>query len=176
MGASNVTRLDTTVLSYCGHLLTSNELKIDKLRGLCSPQADYINWATATGRRILVPPFTDRGVSRGQCDGTPAVVNVSFLDRSRYFFFQVAPHLSSRAWVDPVPDPLLLRKFGSAGNRTQDLWVCSQELWPLDQRSGLQQKLLLLQLFRYCLWVALLEKLRTICVAFCFHICLKCKR
>jgi hypothetical protein len=26
----------------------------------------------------------------------PKVVNLSFLDRSRYFFLQVAPHLSSR--------------------------------------------------------------------------------
>jgi hypothetical protein len=34
----------------------------------------------------------------------------------------VAPQLSSRGWVDPVPDPLLLRKSGSA------------ELWPLDHR------------------------------------------
>jgi hypothetical protein len=39
--------------------------------------------------------------------------------------------------VDPVPDPLLLRKSGSTGNRTQDLWVSSQELWPLDHRGGL---------------------------------------
>jgi hypothetical protein len=31
--------------------------------------------------------------------------------------------------VDPVPDPLLLRKSGSARNRTRDLWICSQELW-----------------------------------------------
>jgi hypothetical protein len=38
--------------------------------------------------------------------------------------------------MDPVPDPLLLRKFGSAGNRTRDLWVSSQELWALDHRSG----------------------------------------
>jgi hypothetical protein len=37
----------------------------------------------------------------------PTVVNLSFLDRSRYFFFQVASHFSSRGWVDPVPDPLL---------------------------------------------------------------------
>jgi hypothetical protein len=29
--------------------------------------------------------------------------------------------------VDPVPDPQLLRKSGSAGNRTRDLWICSQE-------------------------------------------------
>jgi len=40
--------------------------------------------------------------------------------------------------VDPVPDPLLLRKSGSAGNRTRDLCICSQKLWPLDHRGGLQ--------------------------------------
>jgi hypothetical protein len=32
--------------------------------------------------------------------------------------------------VDLVPDTLLLRKSGSGGNRTRDLWVCSQELLP----------------------------------------------
>jgi hypothetical protein len=66
----------------------------------------------------LVPTFEDRGCH---------VVSVkdhydpilSFLDRSHYFFFQVAPKLYSRGWVDPVPDPLLLRKSGSAENRTQ---------------------------------------------------------
>jgi hypothetical protein len=57
-------------------------------------------------------------------------VNLSFLDRSRYYFFQVAPHLSSRGRLDPVPEPLLLRKSGSAGNRTRDLWVYSLKLWP----------------------------------------------
>jgi hypothetical protein len=30
--------------------------------------------------------------------------------------------------VVPVPDPLLLRISGSAGNQTQDLWICSQKL------------------------------------------------
>jgi hypothetical protein len=38
---------------------------------------------------------------------------LGILDRNRYCFFQV---------------PLLLRKSGSLGNRTQDLWICSQEL------------------------------------------------
>jgi hypothetical protein len=38
--------------------------------------------------------------------------------------------------VDPVSDPLLLRKFGSTRNLTQDIWVSSQELWPLDYRGG----------------------------------------
>jgi hypothetical protein len=42
-----------------------------------------------------------------------------FLDWSRYFFFQVAPRVYSRGWVDPVPDPLLVRKSGSVGNRTR---------------------------------------------------------
>ena len=38
--------------------------------------------------------------------------------------------------MDPVPDPLLLRKSGSAGNRTRDLCICSQKLCPLDHRGG----------------------------------------
>jgi hypothetical protein len=44
--------------------------------------------------------------------------------------------LTSRGSVDPVPDPLLLRKSGSAGDRTRDLCICSQKLWPLDHRGG----------------------------------------
>jgi hypothetical protein len=44
---------------------------------------------------------------------------LGFLDRSSYFFFQVARQLYSRGWVVPVPDPLLLRKCGSTGNRAR---------------------------------------------------------
>jgi hypothetical protein len=66
----------------------------------------------------------------------PTAVDLGFLDQSHYFSIQVVPQLSSRGWVDPVPDPLLLRKFGSAGNRTRDIWISSQELWPLDHRGG----------------------------------------
>jgi hypothetical protein len=44
---------------------------------------------------------------------------LDFLDRNWYFFFQVAPQLYSRGWVDPVSDQLLLRKSGSVGNRTR---------------------------------------------------------
>jgi hypothetical protein len=62
---------------------------------------------------------------------------LGFLDWSLYYFFQVAPQLYSRGWVDPVPDPLLLRKSDSAGNRTRDLCICSQEPWPLDHRRGI---------------------------------------
>jgi hypothetical protein len=63
-------------------------------------------------------------------------VNLGFLDRSRYFFIQVVPQLSSRGWVDPVPDTLLLRKSGRFVNRTRDLGICSQKLWPLAHRGG----------------------------------------
>jgi hypothetical protein len=95
-----------------------------------SPQANYIDWATATCLRNLVPNFADRGVSRGQCGGSPTVVNLSFLDRSRYFSFKYLFIYHHSGWVHPVPDPLLLRKSGTVGNRTQDLSVCSQEpLW-----------------------------------------------
>jgi hypothetical protein len=44
---------------------------------------------------------------------------LGFLEQSHYFFFQVAPQLYSQGSVDPVPHPLLLRKSGSAGNRTR---------------------------------------------------------
>jgi hypothetical protein len=44
---------------------------------------------------------------------------LDFLDRNHYFFFQVAPQLYSQGSVHTIPDPLLLRKTGSAKNRTR---------------------------------------------------------
>jgi hypothetical protein len=92
---------------------------------------------------------------------------LGFLDRSRYFFIPVAPELSSRGWVDPVPGPLLLRKSGSAVNRTRDLWICSQELWPLDHRGGP------LIIFTKVTKLRILIKIRPIClsVSIIFHDC-----
>jgi hypothetical protein len=75
----------------------------------------------------LVPTSADRGCCVVSATDPPGRI-LGFLDRSRYCFFQVTPRLSSRGRVDPVPDPLPLRKSGSAGNRTQDLWICSQKL------------------------------------------------
>jgi hypothetical protein len=37
--------------------------------------------------------------------------------------------------VDPVQNRLPTRKFGIAGNRTRDLWICTQELLSLDHRG-----------------------------------------
>jgi hypothetical protein len=53
-----------------------------------SLQANYTDCATATCRRNLVPTFVDRGVSCGQGSGAPWVVNLNFLDQSRYFSFK----------------------------------------------------------------------------------------
>jgi hypothetical protein len=53
-----------------------------------SPQANYTDGATATCWGNLVPPFADIVVSRGQRSGSPTAVNLSFLDRSRYFSFK----------------------------------------------------------------------------------------
>jgi hypothetical protein len=75
-----------------------------------------------------VSAFVDRGVLRDQPRGKLMSVNLGLLDRIRYVFFQAAPHLSSRGQVDPLPDPLLLGKFGDAGNPTRELWIYGQEL------------------------------------------------
>jgi hypothetical protein len=76
-----------------------------------SPQANCSGRATATGRRILVPIYADTEVSGGQCGGSPTVVNLSFLDRSLYFFFQVAPHLSSQGLSGPRSRPTTTKKI-----------------------------------------------------------------
>jgi hypothetical protein len=66
----------------------------------------------------LVPNLTIEGVVLS-AQQIPTTVNLDFLDPEPLLSIQVAPQLSSRGWVDPVPDPLLLQKSGSAGNRTR---------------------------------------------------------
>jgi hypothetical protein len=48
-----------------------------------SLQVNYTDWATATGRRIILPTFADRGVQHGQSGGTPMATNLI-----RYFSFK----------------------------------------------------------------------------------------
>jgi hypothetical protein len=96
-----------------------------------SPQANYTDRSNAAAGEVM-PTFAGRSAQL-----ISSAVNLSFLDRSRHLFFPVAPQLSSRSRVDPVPDPLFLRKPDSAGNRTWNLWICSQKLW-LDHRDGLK--------------------------------------
>jgi hypothetical protein len=77
----------------------------------------------------LLSIFADGGCRVVRATDPHACI-LGFIDRSCYYFFQVAPQLYSQSWVDSVPDPLL-RTFDSAGNRSRNLWTCSQEFWPL---------------------------------------------
>jgi hypothetical protein len=79
-------------------------------------------WTIPTERPPLVGEasanFCWQRVPLGQCD--ESLRPYSRISRpERYFFFQITPQLYSRGRVDPVRDPLLLRKSGSAGNRTR---------------------------------------------------------
>jgi hypothetical protein len=58
----------------------------------------------------------NRGVSRGQRGRTCKAVNLSFLGRNRYFFFQVAAHLSSQELSGPSSRP----------TATQKIWYCRE--------------------------------------------------
>jgi hypothetical protein len=93
-----------------------------------SPRANYTDWATATCRRNSVAIFfVDRGVSRVQRGGSLTVVILSFLDRSRYFFLQVVPHLSSQGLSGPRSRP----------TATQKIWQCPESNpGPLGLQSG----------------------------------------
>jgi hypothetical protein len=65
-----------------------------------SPQANHIDWATVTCWRNWMPTFADKGVSRGQRAGSPTVINLSFLDRSRYFLSSSSSFIPTRAeWI-----------------------------------------------------------------------------
>jgi hypothetical protein len=55
--------------------------------------------------------YTDREGVAWSAQRIPAAVNLGFLDRSLYFFIQVAPQLSSWGRVDPVPDPPTSQKI-----------------------------------------------------------------
>jgi hypothetical protein len=69
----------------------------------------------------LAPTLADRGCHVVSTTHPHSRI-LGFLDRIRYYCFQVAPQLYSRGWVDPVPEPLLPRKCGKAGNRTRAYW------------------------------------------------------
>jgi hypothetical protein len=75
--------------------------KLTKVCGL-SPRVNY----TARSTAKLVPTFADRGshvVSTMDLQGCI----LASLDRSRYYFFQIAPQLYSRCWVDTIPSCFL---------------------------------------------------------------------
>jgi hypothetical protein len=78
--------------------------KTKKLHGL-SPRANYTDRATAACRRSDCQLLRIE-VQRGQRDGSLRPY-IRFSRQEPLLFYQVAPQLYSRGWVDPVPDPLL---------------------------------------------------------------------
>jgi hypothetical protein len=125
-------------MNFSAHLECSSERKLF---------STYITNSVALARERTIPTkqpplvgeVSANFVDRGCCvvsTTDPYGRILGFLDRSSYLFFQVALRLYSRGWVDPVPDPLLVRKSRSVVDRTRDLLICSQELWPLDHRGG----------------------------------------
>jgi hypothetical protein len=66
----------------------------------------------------LVPTFADRGFHVVSVTDPYGRI-LGFLYRSRYSLFQVASQFYSRGRVDPVLDPILRRKSGSAGYRSR---------------------------------------------------------
>jgi hypothetical protein len=114
-------------------------LQLFKIKNKSSGATALQGFGRQSGRRWsakLVPTFADTGVSRGQHNGSPQPLISVYRTWIATYFIQVAPQLTSRGWVYLIPDPLPLRKSGSAGNRTQDLCICSQKLWPLDHRGS----------------------------------------
>jgi hypothetical protein len=47
-------------------------------------------------------------------------------------FLSSSPSILLTRLSEPRSRPTTSQKICSAGNRTRDLWICSQELWPLD--------------------------------------------
>jgi hypothetical protein len=139
-----------TLLSILGVDTEGSPLK-KKVRWMCSHHTVFLTliiitpWSQSASEIFwlsnrclsakLVPNFADRGCCViSMMDPYGRILR--FLDWSRYYLFQVAPELYSWGWVNPVPDSLLLRKSGSARNRPRNLWICSQDLWPLNHRGG----------------------------------------
>jgi hypothetical protein len=85
-GSDKLKKVFTSSVLELATINTSHNTKTNSVA--LSPQANYTDRATATCRRNLVPTFVDRGVSRSQRSGSPTVVILSFLDRSRYFSFK----------------------------------------------------------------------------------------
>jgi hypothetical protein len=86
-------------------------------------------WHRSSDHRLsakLVPTLRIQGATWSS-QRVPTAVNLGSVDPEPLPFHSSSSKLSSLGWVDPVPDPLLHTKYGSAGDRTRDFWMCTQE-------------------------------------------------
>jgi hypothetical protein len=82
----------------------------------------------------VVPTFVDIGC-RVVSATDPHGHILGFLDLEPLLFLPRSSSIVLMLPSGPHSRPTTSRKFGSAGNRTRDFWICSQELWPLDHRT-----------------------------------------
>jgi hypothetical protein len=100
------------ILTYFWFLTILFSKMLQKINSVaCSPQANYTDRSTAAGRRILVPTSADWRGCRVMSVEVSTAVNLGFLDRSRYFFIHVAPHLSSQGLSGPRSRPITSQKI-----------------------------------------------------------------
>jgi hypothetical protein len=112
-------------------LLSTNK---NKLRGLVCQQLIPTERPPLVG--VVSANLADRGCRVVRATN-PHGRYFRFSRREPLLSFQVAPQLFSWGWVDPVSDR----------NRTRDLIICIQELWPLDHGGGLILVTRLVKLF-----------------------------
>jgi hypothetical protein len=103
----------------------------DKQLHSLSPQESYTDRLTASCWRSLCQLLRIEGVAWSAQWIPMAVFSVS---RQELLIF--LPSSSSVVLMRlSAPCSRPIRKSGSTGNQTQDIWTCSQELWPLDYRD-----------------------------------------
>jgi hypothetical protein len=127
LGIRTLTRMDMFLFCpECGPLCVLHDpISKGHLRVWRYVIQSYVVWICERTIPAERPPlvgevsvnFCGYKVPRGQRDG---YLRPYFrFSRPEPLLFQVAPQLHWRGWMDPVPDLLLVRKSGSAGNRTR---------------------------------------------------------
>jgi hypothetical protein len=97
---------------------------------LSSEMGDLSEWISTSGtKQSLQGPNIESGaVGERQSSRASAKLHGGGATCEQVSCHDAASRSCFSTPQDPVPDPLLLRKFVSVGNRTWDLWVSSQEL------------------------------------------------
>jgi hypothetical protein len=129
-----------TATGYCAvKLLREHQVRLGRwcVRAVASAMLIKISVALVRDRTIpterlpldgeLSVNFCGLKVSCCQRYGSPRPYSRPSKPETLLFFPSSSSVVLTRL-SGPVPDPLLLRKSGSSGNRTRDLWICSQEL------------------------------------------------
>ena len=109
-----------------------------KLRGL-SPHANYTDRAAAAGRRSQCQLLADRGVSRGQRNGSPQPVISVFQTWSRYFFHSSSSSIDLTRLSGPRSRPTTNQKnWQRRGSNPGPLYLQPETLTTRPQRRSIQ--------------------------------------